>query len=186
MKHFLFAMIAVALISCNSNDTKVAGSEDKTDHMEMAKKNTEKMKAVYHAIETGDVSGLDSLIADDAVDHNGNPDGTDVKGKENIKKMLAEIHTYFDNLKMEYMSDATSADGEYQFSSVRMTGKAKANPWGMPVGMDMDETSVDMVKIKDGKATDHWNFMSMKDVHEMMQGMKGNSMPAGKDTATIK
>jgi ketosteroid isomerase-like protein len=185
MKHFLIAMAALALISCNS-DTKVAGTEDKNDHMEMAKKNTDKMKAVYHAIETGDVSGLDTLIAEDAVDHNGNPDGTDVKGRDNIKKMLGEIHTYFDNLKMEYMSDATSADGEYQFALVRMTGKSKANPWGMPVGMDMDDTSVDVVKIKDGKATDHWGFMSMKDMNEMMQGMKGGSMPPAKDTAAKK
>ena len=154
--------------------------------METAKKNTEKMKAVYRTIETGDVSGLDSLIAEDVVDHNANPDGTDIKGRDNVKKMLAEIHTYFDNLKMEYMSDATTVDGEYQFALVRMKGKAKANPWGMPVGMDMDDTSVDVVKIRDGKATEHWGFMSMGDFQEIMKGMQGGSMPPAKDTAAKK
>lgn len=38
----------------------------------------------------------------------------------------------------------------------------------MPVGKDMDDTCVDVMKIKDGEATDHWGFMSMKSVMEMM------------------
>jgi hypothetical protein len=61
-----------------------------------------------------------------------------------------------------------------------MKGKAKANPWGMPVGQDVDDTSVDVVKLKDGKATDHWGFMSNGDISEMMKKMQG-PMPPPKD-----
>ncbi len=49
---------------------------------------------------------------------------------------------------MEQISEGTSADGNYHFTMVRMTGKAKQNPWGMPVGQDIDDTSVDVAKIK--------------------------------------
>jgi hypothetical protein len=68
-----------------------------------------------------------------------------------------------------------------------MRGKAKANPWGMPVGKDIDDTSVDVVKIKDGKATDHWSFTSQKDMMEMMGGMASGSMqPTLKDSTAKK
>jgi ketosteroid isomerase-like protein len=185
MKHFLFALAAIALFSCNNSDNKSADSGN-NDHMEKAKKSTEAIKMVYHAIETGDVSGLDSIMAEDVVDHNANPDGTDMKGRDNIKKMLADIHTYFDNLKMEYITDAITEDGTTQFTQVRMTGTTKANPWGMPVGKDIDDMSVDVVKIKDGKATDHWGFMSMKDFQETMAGMKMGGKPAMPDSTGRK
>ena len=177
-------MAAIALFSCNNSETKTADGSN--DHMEKAKKSTEAIKMVYHAIETGDVSGLDSIMAEDVVDHNANPDGTDMKGRDNIKKMLSEIHTYFDNLKMEYITDAITEDGTTQFAQVRMTGTAKANPWGMPVGKDIDDMSVDVVKIKDGKATDHWGFMSMKDMQEMMPPMPSGSKPPMPDSTGKK
>lgn len=41
---------------------------------------------------------------------------------------------------------------------------------GFPPSTKMDSRSVDVVKLKDGKAQEHWAFMSMPDV--MM--MKGN------------
>ena len=125
MKHFLFAMAAIALVSCTNTETKVEGSNE-NKHQEQQKKSTDDIKKIYHAIETGDVSGLDSLIAEDIVDHNANPDGSDIKGRDNVKKMLSEIHTYFDNLKVEYISDAVSEDGTTQFAQVRMTGKPKS------------------------------------------------------------
>jgi ketosteroid isomerase-like protein len=179
MKQVLFLLAATAVIIACNDTTKVSGANDEKidDHA----KASESMKEVYSAIETGDVSKMDSLLTDDCVDHNGNPDGSDVKGRDSIKKMLSEIHTYFEpGLKVEMLSDAVSADGDYHFAMVRMKGKARANPWGMPVGQDIDDTSVDVVKLKDGKACDHWGFMSNGDIMEMMKGMQGG-MPPAKD-----
>jgi hypothetical protein len=79
---------------------------------------------------------------------------------------------------MEFVSDAVSEDGTLHYATVRMVGKAKENPWGMPVGMDMDDTSVDVIKYKDGKVTDHWGFMSMGDFNEIMKSMQ-QGQPAG-------
>ena len=178
MKQVLFLLITtVVIISCN--DTAKVADTDNADNTKM----TENMKNVYRAIETGDVSKLDSMIADDVVDHNANPDGSDMKGRDNVKKMLSEIHAYFeDGFKMEMLSDALSSDGNYHYAMVRMTGKAKANPWGMPVGKEIDDTSVDVVKLRDGKATDHWGFMSMADFNETMKEMKGGMPPAKDNT----
>ena len=178
MKRLLIAIASVALLYSCDNTTAVAGTEEEN----AAARNTENVKAIYRAIETGDVAGLDSLLADDAVDHNANMDGSDIRGKDSIIAMLSKIHTYFDGLKVEFMSDATSADGSYHFTMNRMTGTAKENPWGMPVGMKMDDTSVDVIKIRDGKATDHWGFMSMGDFQEIMKSMEGGQ-PNTADTS---
>jgi hypothetical protein len=95
--------------------------------------------------------------------------------------MISQAHTYFeDGLKMEFISDALSSDGVYLYTTVRMKGKAKANPWGMPVGEDVDDTSVDLVKLKDGKATEHWSFMSMEDINEMMKMTQQETQPPKK------
>jgi ketosteroid isomerase-like protein len=184
MKKVLFLLAAIAVIaSCNNHpDTPVAGTNE-TGEGANHEKSTENIKTVYRAIETGDVSKLDSFIAEDFVDHNGNPDGSDIKGRDSVKKMLSQIHTYFeDGLKMDFISDALSSDGNYHYATVRMKGKAKANPWGMPVGSDVDDTSVDVVKLKDGMATEHWGFMSMGDMNEMMKMMQPGAPPKEKKT----
>jgi ketosteroid isomerase-like protein len=180
MKRLLFAAaVMVCMVSC---DSKVSDSKTADNNQAAADHNAEGTKKVYHAIETGDVSALDSLFTSDVVDHNGGANGQDVKGIDSVKAMIAQIHNYFDGLKMELLHHATSADGEYHYATVRMTGKAKANPWGMPVGMDVDDTSVDMIRMKDGKCAEHWGFMSMQDVNEMMMGMKQGPPPPPKET----
>ena len=108
--------------------------------------------------------------------------GKDIVGIDSVKAFIGNIHNYFDGLKMESMSEATSEDGVYHFALVRMTGTAKQNPWGMPVGQKVDDMNVDVVKIKDGKASEHWMFASQKDMMEMMSAMPGGGMSEGKKT----
>lgn len=183
MKKLALAMAGMILLySCNS-ETTVAGEHE--DH-DMAKMHEDNTRAVYHAVQTGDVSKIDSLFTEDVIDHNAAPDGSDIKGRDNVKAEIAKIHTYFETLKMDVVSQGTSADGNYHFAMVRMTGKAKENPWGMPVGMDMDDTMVDVMKIRDGKASEHWGFMSMGDISEMMKGMSGAGAPPKVDTTQKK
>ncbi|MDQ6608895.1 MAG: nuclear transport factor 2 family protein [Bacteroidota bacterium] len=173
MKKGLFLITAgmFLLASCNQSKDASTTTGDK-DNTAMNKQNMENHKAVITAIETGDVSKLDTIMSKDMVDHQGNM-GRDIVGVDSMKFYLGQMHNFFDGLKMEVMQTATSPDGDYFFATVRMTGKAKANPWGMPVGSDIDDTSVDVVKMKDGKATDHWMYISQKDMMEMM----GSGMP---------
>lgn len=171
------------LISCN--ETKEANtSQANGDRAAMEKEYSEHIHEVYRAIETGDVSNLDSFMAVDFVDHEGNM-GKDIVGRDSAKAFLASIHNYFDNLQMEVMAEGTSTDGSYHFVMVHMTGTAKENPWGMPVGHNIDDVSVDVIKLKDGIATDHWSFTSQKDMMEMMNAMQGgNPMPMDRKDTT--
>lgn len=178
MKKLLIAFsVMTVMASC---ETKVAGDSD-TDAAAVADKNAEATKKVYRAIETGDVSGLDSLFAEDVIDYNAGPNGEDIKGRDSVKASIAKLHTYFEGIKMELMHHATSTDGQYHYATQRMTGKASAtNPWGMPAGTPVDDISVDVVQVKDGKCTAHWWFPSMKDVGEWMSAAQQGGKPEEK------
>lgn len=130
-------------------------------------KNLANNKEIYKAIETGDVSKIKDYIDKDAVDHGGGPNGQDVKGSDSIIAMLGSIHKSFTDLKMEVIADATN--GDYLFTLVRLTGTTTANPgMGMPPNKKMDSKSVDVVKIKNGKAIEHWEFVDPKEMMAMM------------------
>lgn len=71
MKKGLFALAGmVLLISCNQ--TKDSASAVTTDVMVMNKQNIANHEMVLRSIESGDVSKLDSVMAKDIIDHEGN------------------------------------------------------------------------------------------------------------------
>ena len=176
MKKLFFAAAALLLcfmISCK-DDSKTTTSTTSTT----AEKNREHMASVYRGIESGDVSKMDEFVADDVVDHYGMP--AEIKGRDSVKKMLADMHNHFSNLQMDIIAEATSANDEYHFTLVRMTGTTTDDKMGMPANTAVDQVSVDVVKIKDGKVTDHWGFEDPKMMMKMMGGMPPMDKPMDK------
>lgn len=164
MKKILFtaatAMFCL-LISCK--DSSTTSTTDSSSN----EKNLENNRKVMKAIETGDSSVINSLIADDAVDHQG-PNGIEIKGGDNIKHMLTDMHNHMKDLKLDLITDA--ANGDYIFSLSTFKGTCTDASMGMPAGTQMNEKTVDVVKVnKDGKMTEHWGFV---DANEMMKHMK--------------
>src|SRR6266496_1644681 len=168
MKKFLFTAAAGMLcffISCTDTGTTTNTGTSQNE------KNLESNRKVFKAIETGDVSTLDSLIASDAVDHQG-PNGKDINGGDSVKHMLADVHNHAKDLKFDIIADATN--GDYIFTMSEMTGTTTDSSWGMPAGTKMDSKGVDVVKVKDGKMVEHWGFLDAKAM------MKNMSMPMDK------
>jgi predicted SnoaL-like aldol condensation-catalyzing enzyme len=166
MKKLTFAAIIamVCFISCQEKSTTTTNN---------AERNTERNNAVYRAMETGDVSKLDSFIDKDIVDH----EHGEIKGRDALMKMFGEMHTHMSGLKFDLITDATSANGEYHFAWFKMKGTCTDGSMGMPAGTKMDMTGVDLVRIKDDKAVEHWGFA---DPNEMMKHMKEMPMDNGK------
>jgi predicted SnoaL-like aldol condensation-catalyzing enzyme len=125
----------------------------------------ESNRKVLKAIETGDSATIRQYISEDATDHGAGENGADMKGAD-IIKMLTDVHNHIDNLKFEVVQEA--ANGDHLFCLARMTGKVKDPVWGMPAGMQADMTSVDVIRVKDGKMVDHWNYVSPADMMKMM------------------
>jgi predicted ester cyclase len=170
MKKLLFTAatgLLCFIISCN--DTATTSSTVSSDR----EKNTEHNKEVYRAIETGDVSKLDSFIDKDIVDHSG--EHGDIRGLDSVKKEFVRMHNEFKDLKFDIQEEATSPDGEYHFSWFKMKGTCTVPSMGMPAGTHMDMTGIDVVRIKDGKAVEHWAFSDPNEMMKMMN-MSGHDM----------
>ena len=162
MKKILFATATasvLALFSC-------ADTAKKDDATVTIKETNSKF---YKAIEEGDSVTIKKWINADAIDHNGSPTGEDVIGGDKITSMLSEMHSSFEpGLKMNVVSQAV--DGDYLYTLVEMKGMTTATPGlGLPPSTKFDSRGVDVVKLKDGKAQEHWAFMGMPDVMKMMQ-----------------
>lgn len=158
-------MAAFVFYSCNNSGSSTAAESTKdSSATAMDEQNLEKNRSIYKAIETGDSATIRSLIADDAVDHQG-PNGTEIKGGAAITHWLADMHNHIKDLNFDIISDAVK--GDYIFAMVQAKGTASDNSMGMPAGSDMGGKSVDVVKIKDGKMVEHWGFLDWQDVMKM-------------------
>ena len=144
------------LASCNS-DNKSSGNNNA-----QGEKNLAAFHAINKAVESGDMSKIGDYIAADGIDHAG--ENGDVKGLDSIKAQLAMVHTMAKDMKTEIIKEL--ADSEYAFVWERYTGNSDGN-MGMPKG-PYNVTTLHVAKFKDGKSTEHWEFMQPADVMKMM------------------
>jgi predicted SnoaL-like aldol condensation-catalyzing enzyme len=166
MKKFLFIVPAgfiFLLISCDSK--KEGGMSDK------AKKNLAASHIVSDAFMSGDPSKIDDAVAADFVDHS---DRGDV-GRDSLKSMIAAMKKETGTMKMTLIKEL--ADDDYVFSEMEFTGTSDGS-MGMPPG-PYDFHAIQVVKFKDGKAIEHWQYTRTA---EMMKMMAPPPAPA-KDTA---
>jgi len=167
-------IISLCFFSCK--DTASTTSSDSSSSDSVAEKNRANSREVYRAMETGDVSKVDSFIDKDIVDHQDN-----VKGLDSLKKMFASMHNSIKDLKFETIANAT--DGDYNIAYVKMTGTTVDASMGMPAGTKLDMKFVDVVKMSNGKAVEHWGYSDRNDMMKMMEMGKGqNGMGNKMDT----
>lgn len=181
MKKILFAASAglFCLFTACNNETKTSAASESTSENSQAQKNLDAHHVVVKAFETGDVTGLDNVIAADFVDHS---DMGDKKGVDSLKAMINWVHTNFKDMKTETVKEL--ADDNYVMSWLRFTGTGDGKM--MPAGpYDMD--AIETTKFENGKAVEHWTFMEAQDnakMNQQMQAMMSN-MPK-KDTTKKK
>jgi len=160
--------VCMFFFACTEKGTGTAASND---YKAMADSMLKTNREMYRAIESGDSATISKHIAADAIDHAGGPSGEDLKG-DGIVRMLTGLHNDIDNLKFEVLEEA--ANENHVFALVHMTGTTNKAVWGMPAGRKMDSRSIDLIKINNGKMTDHWAFFEMAEVMKMM----GTGKPA--------
>jgi len=176
MKKFLTIASTALIFFCTSCNNSGAGNTQ-------GEKNIATVHAVNRAIESGDVSKLDQYIATDGVDHSG--EHGEVKGLDSIKAYLAHLHDTYKDLKLEEVQEA--ANGDYVFSLERFTGTNTVASMGAPAGTHFDMTSVQVAKFNsDGKATDHWEYMTAADMMKMMGGEHMGNMENKMDDSKMK
>ena len=161
MKTILIAAFAGVLCTCISCESKTESTTSDNTNKEMEQKNIDASNAISKAFETGDASIIDSVVADDFVDHT---DMGDKKGRDSLKAMVNMVHTNFKDMKTENIRDV--ADGDYVYSWKRYSGTSDGS-MGMPKG-PYSMSTIELGKFKDGKAVEHWSFVEMRDMMKMM------------------
>ena len=172
------------ITACNSSGEKSASADTTASSASTmaapsaGDKNIATVHAINDAISSGDIAKLDQYIAKDGIDHSG--EHGEVKGLDSIKAELSHMHDTYKGLKLESIQDA--ANNDYVFSLTRFSGTNTVASMGAPAGTNFDMTSVNVAKFNsEGKATDHWVYMSMADAMKMMGGgMEGMKKEAGK------
>ena len=163
MKKILFVFSAILgcfFISCNNGTTSSAESGNNSQ----AQKNLNASHVISNAFEKGDASGVDSVLADDFVDHT---DHGDVKGKDSLIAMINTMHNHVKDMKMETVKEV--ADSDYVFSWMHFSGNSNGD-MGMPPG-PFEMSAIETIKCRDGKIAEHWEFIDMRDMMKMMQSM---------------
>lgn len=161
MKKILFAISAglvFCFISCNNEKTESKESS-------AAQKNLEATRTVTKAFETGDISAIDSVIASDFVDHTDMGD----MNRDSLKVMITLMHSKGENMKSEIIKEL--ADDDYVMSWMRFSGNSDGS-MGMPKG-PYNMEAIEVVKFKDGKAIEHWEFMTKAEMMKMMGSQPG-------------
>ena len=159
---FLFAILSVAYMSCNSGGMSAT-----------AKKNLEVNTAIMKAYESGDFSKMGDYIAADAVDHGG--EKGDVKGLENIISEMKRYREMVKDAKVEVIKEM--ADDNYVMSWTKTSGTMTMSGMGKQAGETTSMSGIDVTKFKDGKAVEHWIFMDGAEVGKMMQAMMPSDVP---------
>jgi len=179
MKKILFFILPIfsfALFSCDHVDHATVASASETS---AAQKNLEAHRTISKAFETGDVSGIDSVVADDFLDHT---DRGDMVGKDSLKSMIKWGHENMKDMKGKVVKEL--ADDDYVMAWMNFTGTSDGS-MGMPKG-PYDMNTIEVSKYRDGKAVEHWAFMNMQEMMKMMGSGMPAAEPGKKDTTRKK
>ncbi len=142
-------------VSCNSD------KDDKGDTKTAAQKNIESSRIISNAFQTGDVSGIDSVVAADFVDHT---DRGDVVGRDSLKSIIKMVQ----NMQMKMSLVKELANDSHVFQWIRFSGRSDGS-MGMPAG-PYDFTEIEVIRFADGKAVEHWAFMEPRAMMKMGPG----------------
>jgi steroid delta-isomerase-like uncharacterized protein len=127
----------------------------------------------YQEVSAGNLDALDELLADDFVDHEEFP-GIEPT-KEGVRQYFALFRSAFPDLHMELHE--VVAEDDLVCARVTMTGTHDGEFVGLaPTGRRVEVEGIDMVRVRDGRAVEHWG---VTDAMTMMQqlGAFGEQSP---------
>jgi steroid delta-isomerase-like uncharacterized protein len=147
------AICALAVSSCSKTGGGEAAKADST-----AIKNKEGARAFTAAWDANKVDDCVKMMDANYIEHQMMPGQR--PGVEGFKEMFKQYHTSFPDMKTEIIS--ILAEGDMVGMLEHMTGTNTGEMMGMPAtGKKIDVTGVDWVRMKDGKAVEHWGYMDM-------------------------
>jgi len=102
---------------------------------------------------------FDELSADDFVDHTPQP-GMRSNGKEDVKQLYISIREAFPDFRPEIHWQSSDGDKVTTFKTYHGTHQGPI--FGIePAGKKVQFETVDVMRVKNGKITDHWGVANL-------------------------
>ena len=154
MKNIIYILsIAVFASSCNMADQTASSQEAKAK---------ERMQQFFdQVVNAHNVDMIDSFCTADFINHNPDP-GHSGQGIDDLKATFREFFAGFPDVRMT--PNFMIAEGDKVMAHVTMTGTNTGAMGNMPpTNKPFSIEGIDVITIKDGKASERWGFFdSMK------------------------
>ena len=112
-------------------------------------------RLVREVYENGDLSLVDEMLTEDALEHEGLADMPPVSAREMLKDSIMRFRTAFPDLTVTVEDD--SAEGDMVFQRSRWEGTHQGPFLGIePTGKRVSFESMDEIRFRDGKIVEHW------------------------------
>ena len=133
-------------------------------------------RVIDEMVSNGNVDIVDELLAPDFVEHNELPPPMmAASGRETAKQVFRVLRATFPDLRAEVRQ--VVAQGEYVVVFMTWYGTQRGEFLGIPpTGKSAAFQVFDMVRVVDGKITDHWGIV---DQLAMLQQLGAISLPGG-------
>lgn len=116
----------------------------------------------------GQVNLLDDLVADDFVDHEEFPGQEQrTQGPQAAREVAEEFRNAFPDLQVEV--EQSMAEGDLVTTRTRWTGTHEGPLFGIePTNETVEFTAIDIVRIEDGRAREHWGLTDNMSLFEQI------------------
>ena len=155
-----FNLLLLPLIICLAACENKQMNEMEDQHKAAAVK-------VIEVFDSGNVDELDAIIAEDAVDHQLDTSITKKTGLEGVKELFSYFHRFFPDMKTTIHSIAVSGDTVFIYST--SVGTTSEPFMGMQANQRHTISGVDILRFEGEKAVEHWGFIDVAQMMEMMQ-----------------
>ena len=163
----VFALAAM-IASCNMPDKSADMKADA---------GKAKMQRFYDEVfNAHNAAAMDSFCTADFIDHNPGP-GHDGKGLESVKADVKEFMAEYPDLHIK--SNFMVSDGDKVVAHITLTGTNSGAMGTQPAtNKTVDFDGIDVVTIKDGKATERWGYFDdMKMMRQLGMMPEHGAMP---------
>lgn len=173
MKRLLIAFVvggALVLGSCSGNRQEGQEAKMKADN------NKRIAITLVRAFDTGDAGALDSLVAEDVVDHQMDTAMTKQTGRAGVKEVFQMYHQAFSDMHTTVQAIAAAGD---TVMVMEMTKAKHTGPFmGIPASNEeISFGGVDIFRLENGMVVEHWGYV---DPNDMMKWMSMQTMPQEK------
>lgn len=122
----------------------------------MSAENVATMTKIMSIFNTGDLAGVEALIAPNVIDHQQIP-GIDAQGLEGFKFLVNMMHEAYPDMTSSLDDLLDSGDKVVARSTMRGTNTGPL--MGMPpTGKAIEVQAIDIVRFENGLAVEHWGI----------------------------